>query len=542
MSALSPLPAIGLLCALAACGGSSTATYTVGVNVSGLRSNGSLTLANNGSDSLTVAANGTVTFAKQIPSGGQYAVTVASQPAGETCKVSNGSGSITTPDVTVLVNCTANSYSIGGSVTGLAGSGLVLGSGTDRVSVSANGGFTFVTPLASGSAFDISIITQPANPTQTCRLINGNGTVQAGNVIDVGVACANTARFAYFVSEDSLFAGSVWAFAIDPISGALLPVAGSPFAAGDGTNSLTVDPRGAFLHAANGGAGASQFSISAYAIDRNSGALSPLAGSPFPAPASATSITLSPNGKFAYVAKEFDDAIIPYSVDAATAALSPLIPVTTGDGPYVPGSDMIRDVAVEPSGTFLYSIGHNINRILGRKIDPTTGLLNSIPGSPFPTTFATTGLAFDASGAHLYLVDFETSTGDIALLTRDGSTGALKTESHFKLPGAIPPKWVAIHPRGRFAYVGDYHARGYVFAIDPTTGTISAMNTTPLAASADILAIEPGGKFAYSVERGNTIAAYEIDPQTGALTASAQPPFILPPPANESLATIAFAP
>ncbi len=544
MRGLGTLPTIALLCAVAACGGRSTANkYTVSVVVSGLLSNGSLTLVNNGSDSLTVAANGSVTFAKQTSSGGQYAVTVASQPAGETCQLSNGTGSITNSNVTVLVNCTANAYSIGGSVTGLRGSGLVVGSGSDRVSVNANGGFKFATTIASGSAYDISIITQPANPTQTCTIVNGTGTVSAGNVIDVGVACADTARFAYFASVNSLDSGSVWAFKIDPITGALLPVTGSPFAAGDTTDSLTVDPRGSFLYAANGGLGASQFSISGYAINRISGALSPIAGSPFPAPAQAISITLSPNGKFAYVAKRINDVIIPYSVDVGTGALSPLIPVTTGDGgPFIPGNDMIRDVVVEPSGMFLYSIGHNINRILGYKIDPATGLLVSVPGSPFATTYATTGLAFDPSGARVYVVDFETNVGDLALLTRYATTGALKTESRFMLPGAVPPKWVAIHPRGRFAYVGDYHDRCYVFAIDPGNGTISAVSTTPLAVRAETLAIEPGGRFAYSVNSDNTIAAYDIDSRTGALTGTAQPPFVLPPPALESLPTIVFAP
>ena len=81
-------------------GGSGTPTYTVGGTVSGLTS-GSLVLKNNAGDDLTISANSTsFTFATALVSSAGYAVTVATQPSGLTCAVTNGSGTIASANVT----------------------------------------------------------------------------------------------------------------------------------------------------------------------------------------------------------------------------------------------------------------------------------------------------------------------------------------------------------------------------------------------------------------------------------------------------------
>lgn len=60
-------------------------------------------------------------------------------------------------------------FSVGGSVSGLAGSGLVLlDNGADHLSVSGNGGFTFATQVQNGQNYVVTVQAQPANPTQLC--------------------------------------------------------------------------------------------------------------------------------------------------------------------------------------------------------------------------------------------------------------------------------------------------------------------------------------------------------------------------------------
>jgi sugar lactone lactonase YvrE len=95
---------------LAACGGgggggSQPATYAVGGTVTGLNAAG-LELAN-GATSVTVPSGATTfTFAKALPSGTPYAVSVLSQPSDEACHIMNGNGSINGGAVTgIKVSC-----------------------------------------------------------------------------------------------------------------------------------------------------------------------------------------------------------------------------------------------------------------------------------------------------------------------------------------------------------------------------------------------------------------------------------------------------
>jgi ABC-type molybdate transport system substrate-binding protein len=88
------------------------------------------------------------------------------------------------------VNCATNKYTVGGTASGLAGTGLVLQNNAgDPLTVNGNGSFAFATPIASGSAYAVTVKTQPTNPSQTCTVTSGSGTVAASNVTSVAVAC-----------------------------------------------------------------------------------------------------------------------------------------------------------------------------------------------------------------------------------------------------------------------------------------------------------------------------------------------------------------
>jgi hypothetical protein len=88
-----------------------------------------------------------------------------------------------------LSSC-APTYTIGGSVSGLAGTGLVLQNNAgDNLAISANGAFTFPQPLASGSPYAVTVLTQPSNLSQTCTIVNASGRVSGANIDDVVVTC-----------------------------------------------------------------------------------------------------------------------------------------------------------------------------------------------------------------------------------------------------------------------------------------------------------------------------------------------------------------
>ena len=81
-------------------------------------------------------------------------------------------------------------FTIGGTVDGLQGSGLVLSNLGAEVPVSGNGSFTFPGTASDGQPYEINVKTQPHTPDQVCTVQNGAGHVAGANVSDVAVHCA----------------------------------------------------------------------------------------------------------------------------------------------------------------------------------------------------------------------------------------------------------------------------------------------------------------------------------------------------------------
>ena len=179
---------------LTACGGGSSAPsmYTVGATVSGLASGANVVLQNSGGNNTTIATNGSFSFSTSLTNGMAYAVTVLTQPVGQTCAVASGSGTVSGANVTgIQVTCTSNTYTISGSVSGLnSGAQLTaLNNAGDATTVTANGPFSFAVPILNGSGYAVTVQTQPLG--QTCTVTSGSGTVSAANVTGIQVACTN---------------------------------------------------------------------------------------------------------------------------------------------------------------------------------------------------------------------------------------------------------------------------------------------------------------------------------------------------------------
>ena len=96
-------------------------------------------------------------------------------------------------------------YTVGGTVTGLTGSGLILrNNGGGNLAVPVSGMFTFATKVANGAAYAVTVGTQPTNPAQTCVVTNGSGTMGSSNVTNVTVTCTLNG-FTGFISGPYLY-------------------------------------------------------------------------------------------------------------------------------------------------------------------------------------------------------------------------------------------------------------------------------------------------------------------------------------------------
>ena len=138
------------------------------------------------------------TFHTPYVAGSKYSVKILEQPDGMVCDITNGEGVFANSDITnVVVNCSFNSFSIGGTVTGLTTGDLILRdlsyTTAPYVTVPSNPdstpiNFTMAHRDASGGSYTVVIARQPA-PGYLCSIANGSG-VATSDVTDIAITCS----------------------------------------------------------------------------------------------------------------------------------------------------------------------------------------------------------------------------------------------------------------------------------------------------------------------------------------------------------------
>ena len=501
----------------------STNTYTIGGSVTGLASGTQVTLRNNGADPTVVTANTSFTFATPVAYSGSYAVTVGTQPNGQTCTVSNnGSGSGVTANVSnVGITCSANTYTIGGRVTGL-GSGrqvTLQNNGADPAVVTANTTFTFATPVAYNGSYAVTVGTQPNG--ESCTVSNGSGSGVAANVSNVSVACAANPIFVYVGNYGS---NNVLGYSLNPLTGATNNIPGAPFPAGTYDRWVTANPAGTFAYAVNQNSN----NVSAYSVNAATGTLTPVPGSPFATGGSVpVFVTVNATGTFAYVANSASGDVTVFSIDPTTGALG-----TVAGSPFAAGTVPIS-IAINPAGTFAYVANKNSNDISAYAIDPTTGALTPVPGSPFANSAgfgSIQSITVNAAGTFAYGAN---GWGPVSGFSIDPTSGALTA-----VPGspfastAGGATWVEVNPAGTFAYLATGNG-GYVltFSIDPTSGALTQVTGGSCGAHSGVpgvnyIKINSAGTYAYMANGWVlNVSVCSIDPSSGALTDVPGSPF-----------------
>ena len=550
----------GLLCTtpilvltLAACGGggggSSSApvgaAYTVGGTVSGVSAAGLVLRNNGGDDKVISSADATYTFSTSVVAATSYKVTVLTNPSSPTiqkCTVANASGTMPAYNVTNANVTCVTGYTVGGisgSITGLTGTGLVLqNNGGDNLLISAGsiGPFTFNTPLASGDPYNITVLTQPHNPDQSCSA-TGNSNIGSANVNTVTVLCnpASPPPDPYiYVANNSSNNVSTYI----STSGALSATAS--VATGSGPAAIVVDPASKYAYVANSSAN----TLSVYSI--SSGVLTPLtdvdAGTTgiqtsIPTGTHPSSIAIHPSGKFAYVTNYISNSISAYSIDAATGALSRIDANGSASGTDIATGSNTGPIAItiDPAGNFAYVVKALSGNVSVYGIDGTSGVLtltdadggilgtqNSILAGITPYS-----ITIDPAGSYAYVVNSgSTGVGGVSAfqINLDGSLSDVVPGSPFTTGKG--PHAIAIHPAGGYAYVvnsGDDTV--WIYSI--WGGVLTPVGPAPTGSQPLSISIGSTGQHAYVVNSGSTgiggISTYSIS--AGALTPVVSSPF-----------------
>jgi probable HAF family extracellular repeat protein len=176
-----------------------------------------------------------------------------------------------------------------------------------------------------------------------------------------------------------------------------------------------VDPNDKWVYVANQGSN----DISGYYIDPTSGALGPLNGSPFAAGAGGVnSVTVDPSGQYVYLAGY--GGLFVYSINQFAPINFSGLTLVSGS-PFGGGNPNF--VAVDYTGTFLYAANRSSNDISAYKIS-SSSTLTHIPGSPFTAVSDPVSIALVRPRTHpIYSATEIPESGELGFIANINASG-----------------------------------------------------------------------------------------------------------------------
>ncbi len=537
--------------------------YTVGGSVTGLVGSG-LVLQTNGTNNVSVSSSGNYVFST-LASGSNYTVTVMTQPSSpaQTCVVANDTGKVTTANVSnVAITCTTNSYAISGSVSGLSGAGLVLQTnGANAVSIAGSGSYTFAT-LPSGSAYAVTVMTQPGNPSQTCTVGNGTGTVISADVTNVSITCTTNLytiggtvtglngtalmlqdnggdnltvaangsfTFATKIASNMTYAVTVGTQPSNPaqfcrVTGGT----GTVTTAAITTVAVHCTNSGKLLFVTNPFDNNGNGTVAAFTISAN-GTLTGVGGSPYVplVEQQPYALALDPSGQYLYVADSFASQISTDAVAANGALTLDMLTATTGGATNRPFA-----LAIDPTGPYLY-VGSDDNpngtleaySINAGVLTPVTGVLAT---SVYPSGNIPYSVAVDPINALLYAANLYDATM-VGYAVGGGGQLTAVPGSTFGFQGGISvnqPYAIAVYPTGGFLYVTDQLANTVTEYSYGANGTLTQGVSYGVGAAPEGVTVDPTGSFLYVSNSGDgTVSAFTVNVD-GTLTVVTGSPFV----------------
>jgi 6-phosphogluconolactonase (cycloisomerase 2 family) len=462
------------------------------------------------------AGSGALTAVSGSPFPGQpFAFAVAVDPSSKFVYVANANSTSNN-----ISGYTINSTT--GALTAMSGSPFQADNDTRALAIDATGKFLFA---ANASSNDISAYTINATTGILTQITGSPFPIPGVNPVPQSIAVDPATKFVFVGSSAG---GGICAFTINATTGALTAVAGSPFANPGGSDyGIVADPSDRFVYVAND----STTSVSAYSITAGTGALTMISGSPYSAGTGAVSIAVDPSDRFLYLPDVGSRSVFMFTIDSSSGALT-LKRTIQGRAPATSIALATGTAPVTYTPKFAYAANSDDNTVSGYTLDPESGSLTPVSGSPFTTGAPASiqpqpvSLAVDPSGSFEYAVDFN-GNGNNGVVTGfkvNAVTGALTLVSGSPFAVGSQPRTVTIDPSGRFVYVTDpFSSQIYEFSINLTTGSLVPLSGSPFSTGTGTepwsVAIDPSGRFLCMTDIAmNKVESFSIDPTSGNLT------------------------
>lgn len=332
-----------------------------------------------------------------------------------------------------------------------------------------------------------------------------------------------SAGWLYVLNDDS--AGSrVYGFSVDETTGALTLLPGFPIVPGNGginsvvSERMVADRANNRLYVVND----SSDSVAAYSVDPATGALTPLPFSPIPLGAGNwNSIAVHPGGSPLIVSNGLTNAgSLSFSITPTTA--TPAV-----GNPFLVGATSAFSSTFSKNGSYFYVGGNTGTVIAGFSVNTATGVLTTLPGSPFPAG-GTSCIAYapDDQG-RLFTMD---NAFNIRIFT--SSDGVLVAASGNPFPsGMTQRRFGLVHPNGNFYIIaGNTGNNVGVYAISGTASAtiVTAVTGSPFptgATTANVLALNETGTLLFVGNRiSRSVTKFEFNTGTGQLTGNVTQP------------------
>jgi len=392
-----------------------------------------------------------------------------------------------------------------GSLQALTGSPFALFGGSTLI-FTPNGKFAY-----SNLESEFSL-----NPT-TGVLTRIGSADTGGKHLYIAINPAGT--FVYVLNGDD----TISVFSVDQTSGVLTEITGSPFASGEtNLDAEVVSPNGKFLFVTTGGNSTSGLTA-AFSINSTTGALTPVAGSPFSTPGGGNGVVINPTTRFLYFA---GDNLSAYSINSSTGALT-----LTAGSPYTfPSFSVASSITMDPTAKFLYAVLSAGNfviapGILTYSINSTTGALTEIAAKGADEGFVEALTIAKGSTAVAYSPKFAYATNQgsktVSEWTINDTTGGLTAITGSPLSDTDGPLLVATTPSGAFVYTGNSNNSISEYKVGATTGALNKVSGSPIKGfgSVNALVVDPSSSFLLVLDSTKqAIDTYTINAKTGALT------------------------
>ena len=320
--------------------------------------------------------------------------------------------------------------------------------------------------------------------------------------------------------------GSVLLLHINGSTGAITQGGTTPQVAGTSPNGLALAPSRKFLYVAN----AQADTISIFNV-LGDGTLS-LTGTATQAGSGPHSAVIDPSGNYLLVTNSFSNNVSVFSIDAGSGALTEV-----GGSPFF-ANNSPSEILVLPADNFVYVSNPGIGQVTAFSFDPASGFMTQLTPSPYVSGPGASALAIDGSSHFLYVANTSatnpgsSTVGNISAFNIDPTTGELSPVrgQPFTSKVGSGPSTLTVTPDNRFLFATTPGSSFSIwcFGIDPASGTLTAVASSPFSQTAGGLfsLIDTTGNFLYIGSQASTgVAGYTYDSGNGTPKAISGSPF-----------------